>query len=87
MSERIFCTGCAEFHDGEIALVDGWPVVTWVEPHDPDDIAPQDHLDAIGEDGGKALTLVLDAGDWVKVEEVLSAVLELNDPTEHEEPS
>jgi hypothetical protein len=40
------------------------------------------HLAAIAEDGGKALTLVLDAGDWAKVEEVLSAVLELNDKPE-----
>jgi hypothetical protein len=79
----VFCATCAAFHEGKIALVDGWPSVTWVgRPHDPDAVALRDHLAAIAEDGGKALALVLDAGDWAKVEEVLSAVLDRNDEEE-----
>jgi hypothetical protein len=41
-------------------------------------------LAAIAEESGKALALVLDAGDWGKVEAVLEAVLELNDPEPEE---
>lgn len=70
---RIFCPSCSAFHDGEVALdATGWPVVTWAKPHDPDAVALRDHLDAIVEEGGQALALVLDAGDWTKVEEVCS---------------
>jgi hypothetical protein len=84
MLEPIFCAGCRAHHLSTIDLdPDGWPSVTWVgRPHDPDDVELRDHLPAIAEHGGKALALVLDAGDWAKVEQVLSAVLELNDPKE-----
>jgi hypothetical protein len=80
---EIFCASCSEVHEGDVRIdSDGWPSVTWIgRPHDPDEVARQKHLDAISEDGGKALALALDAGDWVKVEEVLDQVLGwANDP-------
>ena len=79
----VYCPRCAMTHKATARLDEhGYPHTAWSERHDPDAIALRDHRDAIAEDGGKALALVLDAGDWMKVEEVLSAVLELNDPEE-----
>lgn len=80
---RVFCLTCRRHHDGDVVLdPTGWPTVRWSDSHDPDAVALQDHLAAVARKGGKALALVLDAGDWAKVEEVLSAVLELNDKPE-----
>lgn len=80
---RVFCPACREHHRAEVRIEDGFPITTWID--DEHDL--RRHLDAIAEDGGKALALVLDAGDWDRAEDVLSAVLELNDPKPEEDRS
>ena len=62
---RIFCPSCSAFHKGEVALdATGWPVVTWVEPHDPDGVALRHHLDAIVGEAAAAFGAAMSRGHY-----------------------
>jgi hypothetical protein len=87
---QTWCKGCDAFHGAEVLEWDADKFPTkarWVTAHQPSS-EKQEHLEAIGELGGRNLAMVVDAGQWHRVEEVLEQVLSMNDPPrEGEEPS
>jgi hypothetical protein len=78
----VFCTRCAAHHRATVALGEGgYPVTTWLEPHHPP-TTRADAVDRMGEAGGQAMAIAMDAGRWAEVERILGRVLEINDPGE-----